>query len=254
MEQPPPSSEAVLLCAGVFAAEPSADDAVGGTEEPLEVLPEPLEALPEPLDPLPKPVEVLPGALASFAKLLVETRCAHGGRQIIAGSALHPLLPFASAKQVPFGLSPQVKPDGQSESALHATVFRLHAFVPFGWQEQSGGGVVPASMGAPASAGSSGFDAGVGSPAPPSAAGAGAGVPAEPAPDDDELADPAQPHSCSSSHVNPSPQSASTLHGKRYFGTQPDIVLVVHVVSVACGQSCPLAQAGAVGQTSSVCV
>ncbi len=82
--------------------------------------------------------EVLPDpefpdvSVASFDKCAFETRRAYGGKQIFAGSALQELVPFASEAQTSLGFSSHVKSAGQSESALHATTFRLHAFVPLG--------------------------------------------------------------------------------------------------------------------------
>ena len=46
------------------------------------------------------------------------------------GAVAVTVAPFESAEQVPFGLSPHEKPAGQSVSALHVIVFKLHDFVP----------------------------------------------------------------------------------------------------------------------------
>src|SRR5688572_32929259 len=49
------------------------------------------------------------------------------------------MLPSELAQHTPSGLSPQVQPLGQSESASQATSFSTHALTPLGSQVQSGG-------------------------------------------------------------------------------------------------------------------
>ena len=224
MEQPPPLSDVASpddeLAASLAAVGGSAFPVVG---TPLDV-------------PLPD-VSTPPACPAGPPSDCVK----YGGRQILAGSAVHELLPSELTEQTPFGLSPQVQPAGQLWSALQATTVRLQVLVPLGAQLQSGGGVLGVE---PESAGG----AGSGALALADGAGAGVGVPASALPllalpllAPLALPEPAVPlplahvHDCSTSHVKPTPQSASAWHGTRYLGTHAETCGVVHVGSVGGG-------------------